>query len=93
MNVTLSNVKIAHHLSQETYAFTAKLLVDGEIIASVRNAGTGGCQDLDPVGHEGGFMLKEAKAWARDLPGFDHEEYGTLPMDLDFWISLHLENL
>ena len=93
MNVTLSNVKIAHELSEETYAFTANLLLDGEFIANISNRGTGGAHDVYPCNPATRHKLNEVEAWARALPAFEHEEYGTLPMDLDFWVSLRLDGL
>lgn len=41
--VTLKNVKIANHLSQETTAYTASIYLNGKRIGDVRNDGGGGC--------------------------------------------------
>jgi hypothetical protein len=58
MNVELKAVKTAHHLSQETIAFSAKIYVDGKRIGVVSNSGTGGGNQYDwyegcaKIGHE-----------------------------------------
>ena len=41
-SVKLRNVKVAHHMSEETTAFTATLYINGKRVAYVKNAGQGG---------------------------------------------------
>ena len=41
-SIALRNVKVAHHMSQETTAFTASLYIAGKKAAIVRNYGRGG---------------------------------------------------
>lgn len=41
--ITLRNLRVADHLSQETIAFTAEVWVDGEKVGTARNDGHGGC--------------------------------------------------
>lgn len=43
MQITLSSLKIARSLSEETLAFTATLLIDGKPAYAVSNHGQGGC--------------------------------------------------
>lgn len=40
--VTLKNIKIHHGLSEETYAYTASVYVDGKRVGEVKNDGHGG---------------------------------------------------
>ena len=41
-SVQLRNVKVSHHMSEETTAFTATLYINGKRVAYVKNAGQGG---------------------------------------------------
>jgi hypothetical protein len=52
MDIKLFNVKIVPELSQETYAFSALLKVDGKSIALVKNTGTGGANVYLPLSFE-----------------------------------------
>ena len=49
---TYNNVKIVPELSQETFAFSALLKVDGTSIALVKNTGTGGANVYLPLSFE-----------------------------------------
>jgi hypothetical protein len=42
MTIELKNVKVAHHMSEETTAFTATLYINGKKAAHVKNDGRGG---------------------------------------------------
>ena len=41
-SIELKNVKVAHHMSEETIAFTATLYINGKKAAHVKNDGRGG---------------------------------------------------
>ena len=57
----LKNIRTAHHLSEETPAFTAILKFKGASYY-VRNNGTGGCNDYSPpLSRE---LLEELDQWA-----------------------------
>jgi hypothetical protein len=47
MELTLRNVKIAQHLSQETTAYTGTVYIDGKKAGNVRNDGHGGSDIVD----------------------------------------------
>ncbi len=60
MKVELKNLKIAHHLSEETLAFTADVFVDGVKAGTVKNDGQGGSD----ICNLGSYKVK-LEAWAK----------------------------
>lgn len=49
--ITLKSIKHMASLSEETYCYSARLYVDGELWGMVRNAGHGGCDEF--IGENG----------------------------------------
>jgi hypothetical protein len=70
-SITLKNVKVAHHMSEETTAFTATLHINGKKAAYVKNEGRGG--DNYP------------RFLNRELETEFHEFCATLPVVKDEW--------
>lgn len=60
MELTLRNVKIAAHLSEETTAFTATVFIDGKKAGLARNDGHGGANFVDWTDYS---LAAEYKAW------------------------------
>jgi len=79
--VTLSRIDYAANLSQETYAFTAVIEIDGKT-SDVRNEGCGG---PNFIGDRAVNALVEAHA--ATLPP-EASAYGPLRMSADFLVSL-----
>ncbi len=52
MNIKLFNVKIVPELSEETFAFSAILMVNDQSIALVKNLGNGGANIYLPLSYE-----------------------------------------
>ena len=69
-NPTLELKKFRHSpsLSEETEAFTADLVVDGKTIASISNAGHGGCHNIYPSKPELRAELQELEKQCHELP-------------------------
>lgn len=87
--VSLKSIKYSESLSEETYAFTATLYLDGQKIGYVKNDGRGGCNDVDLI-DRGAYG--ELNKYAESLPPVKSEfSSEDLPMDLDFLISTLVE--
>lgn len=87
----ISKLKVVKSRSFETLCFTAELSFDGKVIATVDNQGTGGsnfCR-AKPGCFE---LLRAAEEYAKSLPA-EKSDFGDLPMDLDFAISLIVEDM
>ena len=82
MKLSLKNLKIARHLSEETTAFTASIYVDGVGVGTAKNSGQGGSNSYYL---EKGWEQK-LEDHAKTLPDLK-TEYGTLKMDLDLLIG------
>ena len=82
MNITLKNLKIARHLSEETTAFTATIYVDGMSVGHVKNDGQGGSNSYGLTRE----WEEKLEAHAKSLPDLQ-SEYGPLKMDLDLLID------
>lgn len=85
----ISKLKVVKSRSFETLCFTAELSFDGKVIADVSNSGTGGPNYIrtKPACMP---LVREAEAYAKSLPA-EKSDFGDLPMDLDFAISLIVE--
>lgn len=98
MNLSLKNIKYYDERSEETFCFSAELAVDGKSFAHLDNDGKGGATTIIPFVTVANSreLIKQAIAYAKSLPAYQVPiELGghTLPMDLDFWISLEIEKL
>lgn len=88
MHIELQNVVFGPN-SQETYNFTANLVIDGTDVAYVSNGGTGGAHSIHPYNRDCRNIVDKAGQYAKQLAPV--EMFGRmLPMDLDFYISLEL---
>ena len=92
MKLSLKNLKVSEHLSEETTAFTATVYIDGERAFYARNQGHGGENMLDPIIADcaGRKKITSAQEHFRSQPSVACE-YGDLPMSLDFAVSLAVE--
>ncbi len=86
--IELRSVDLAVNLSEETPAYTARVLVDGEHFADVSNHGHGGCDNVyPPKGKEKGFRERlealETKV-AETYPEHDMSEYDMSNMKESF---------
>ena len=101
MEYTLTGIKVAQNLSEETYAFTATLYQGTKSIAYVSNSGRGGSH---LIRNEDGCreLVEEFNKWCEAMPPF-HDylngvsgELHEFPMDNEMWINnqidAHLEN-
>jgi hypothetical protein len=66
--LSLKDLKIARHMSEETTAFTAKLCLDGKPIAYCKNDGHGGSTLVQALTSNDRPALAEVTAWAASLP-------------------------
>jgi len=89
MELTLKNLKVSEHLSEETTAFTATVYIDGKRAFTARNDGNGGENMLEPLKQDRG-IIDRAQTHFASLPP-ETSEYGDLPMSLDFAISLAVD--
>jgi hypothetical protein len=94
MKLSLKNLKVSEHLSEETTAFTATVYIDGERAFYARNQGHGGENMLDPItaDRSGRKKIYLAQEHFRAQPSVPCEYDGSpLPMSLDFAVSLAVE--
>lgn len=76
MEITLRNLKHSPSLSEETYAFTATVVVDGLLAFEASNHGRGGPDFYHPVRGYTGPTVAEIDAWlAANTPKIEGEGY------------------
>ncbi len=92
MKIELRKFKHYPRLSEETVAFNADVYVDGILVAYAENDGKGGNNRIDAAKPEYRAKVQEMEAWALAQPA-NVSEYGSLPMNLDFYISLLVEDM
>jgi hypothetical protein len=89
MKIELKNIKRAAFASQETHCFQAVLYVNGKPFATIRNAGFGGGDDVEPI--KGDYteefcsVLKEVSAHVKTIC---KEEYANL----EYWCALQVND-
>ena len=92
-SIELKNVKVAHHMSEETTAFTATLYINGKKAAHVKNDGRGGDNHPWFLDRE---VEKEFHAFCASLP-VEKDEWHIennlepSPMSYDSFIGRLLE--
>jgi hypothetical protein len=97
MKLELKNIKFSEAMSEETYAFTADLFVNGKKIAYCKNNGHGGCTSYNPYDADTRVILKQADAYAESLPEVKYDEFGggsfaaSLENTIDHMFSAWLE--
>ena len=95
MKLELKNIKVHEGLSEETYAYTARVYVDGKPAIDVSNDGHGGCDYQYPVHNHtkaGDQIVSRVNAWCKNsLPKWElgGDEYET---DLEMWCSEQVTN-
>lgn len=89
--ISISNLKVVKSRSYETFCFTASLSLDGKVIATVDNSGTGG---PNIVRAKAGCvaLVKEAESYALSLPATSYGEI-ELAMDLELLVGILVEDL
>lgn len=88
MKIELKNIKSHSSMSEETNAFSATLYVDGVKAGFVSNDGRGGSNRIELMNQQ---LLAPMLEWARSQPAVT-SSFGELPMDLDFYLSIQVEN-
>lgn len=93
MKLELKNLKVHDDMSDDSLAFSAVLYVEGKKAANLLDDGNGGEIRIDSYGIPGGKeLIEKASEYANALP--DHQsEYGPLQMNLEFLISLMIEDI
>lgn len=67
--ITIDRLKIAAFASEETFCFSARVLLDGRPFAMASNQGHGGCTDIRPLPKSGNPAAFEvAEAYCKSLP-------------------------
>ncbi len=66
--LSLRKLKIHEDMSEETTCFSAELLLDGRMIAYVKNDGHGGCTDIHTYDLGTRDKITELEEWAKNLP-------------------------
>lgn len=77
MKVALKNIKIHHELSEETFAYSADLYLNGKLAAHASNSGHGGCDRYQPIDDDARALLDEAHSFF----GRQEVEYSGHTMD------------
>jgi hypothetical protein len=96
MNLSLTDIVVVPHLSEETTCFQAIVQVDGSPSFIASNRGQGACNDYRPYGSspECKRLLEKAQAWALTLPPITYKAGRatiTVPSDLDCVIDRLLQ--
>jgi len=81
MDIRLENVQVHLGLSEESYAYTATIVVNGKRTATAKNGGRGGCdiyhalwnKKTNLVNKSARDRLEQAKAWCKTLPTIESE--------------------
>ncbi len=88
MKLELKAIEHSASLSEETYAYSAKLYVDGKPFASVSNHGQGGCDSVHLLAPftQADLRTLEAKI-AKEFPPLDMSDFGMppSPASLETW--------
>ena len=90
MKLELKNIKVHEGLSEETFAYTARVYIDGKASIEVSNAGHGGCDYQYPIGgspNQRSVIDKVDKWLAANHPAMDMSEYDMddIPATLETW--------
>ena len=85
-SITLKNVKVAHHMSEGTIAFTATLHINGKKAAYVKNDGRGGDNHPSFIDRE---LEKEFHEFCNSLPAREYKFHPgeTYPVNYDSFIG------
>lgn len=95
MNIELKNIVVYPKLSQETYAFSGTLYIDGVKVASVDNEGSGGCHNIRHFSLDFIPLLRAADTFVSNMPPHKYIDptntESVLPMDMDLFLSLKVD--
>jgi len=77
MDIKLKSIKFSEAMSEETYAFTADLYINGKKVGYCKNSGQGGCTDYHHFSREDLKTIEEAEKHCTALPKtkFMNSEY------------------
>ena len=93
MNITLKNLKVAEHLSEETLAFTATVYVDEKRIGTAKNDGHGGCNFYYWTDRIAGDALEAYAATLDDFEPLDGLIADLIDRELSRkWYKRHCKN-
>ena len=90
MNITLRKIKVIESMSEETTCYQAEICLDGKLVATAENRGTGGPDSYHFTVPD---VRKQMEAYCATLPPLDMSEYkmDPLPMNLERYIGELLE--
>ncbi len=96
MKIQLKRIEYSEHLSEETYAFSADLYINGKKAGIASNSGRGGNTRIHPYDEAGRMLIGDAEEWCKALPAKIYPAEGTRPemsiqMDLENYIDDLLE--
>jgi hypothetical protein len=88
MKIEIKNFKHFPSLSEETYCFTASIVINGVKCGNAKNNGFGGCTDIySDYTDKGRELIKQAEEYCKNLPPYHVSEFGTTDMNLEFFID------
>lgn len=88
MKIELKNFKHFASLSEETYCFTASIVINGVKCGTAKNNGFGGCTDIySDHTTKGRQLIDEAEKYCKTLPPWYVSEFGAEPMTLEHFID------
>jgi len=88
MKIELKNFKHFASLSEETYCFTASIVIDGVKCGTAENRGFGGCTDIrSDYTPKGKQLIEAAEIYCKTLPPWHVSEFGTTEMSLEHFID------
>jgi len=96
MKIELKNIQYSQALSEETYAFSATLYIEGKRAGEASNHGHGGPTDYGANDGAGRKLIREAEAYCKALPPVHYPanhgmEAFDVPMTLEHYINDLLE--
>jgi len=68
MKIELKRISFSERMSEETYAFTADLYINGKKVGECKNTGQGGCTDYYGIKHYHSDDIQKAEAYCKTLP-------------------------
>ena len=99
MKIELKSIQFSDAMSEETYAFTANLYINGKKVGYCKNTGQGGCTDFyvdsdmrnKSISEMNRKAINEAEAYCNALPKTKYKNM-EFPQSLESVIDDQLEN-